>query len=693
MSRDTLHLLLLTETQNEAENIVSLLRNAGNATRAHHVQSLQDFLEQLQAKAWDMVIAFPQVKDVKYEDLLAQIKRFNLDLPVILLAQDTGHEALMAAMRAGAKTIAPLDENNLFLLLFQQELNNLFARRDIRELEARLRDSEKRSQSLLESSKDAIAYILDGMHIYGNKNYLDLFGYSSNDELEGIPILDMIDGAAHQEFKQFLRTAQLESNEVHELSTHGKAGDGKSFNMKIEMSPAVYEDEECTLVRILMGSDDKELEAKLEKIKNQDQLTGLYNKIFFHDRLEDAVNKAVRKGMRGALLYINLDHFGKTLGDIGVNHADTIIMEVADFLKKATSNEDVLARAGEDIFYILRMDCDAESATAFAEDIQSRLAQLLIEIDNRTITMVATIGISLITDSNSRPNEIIQQAHNAHRLAFKNQNGQRVQLFVAQESTNSTTDENGGLEKELIAALKANSFSLLYQPMISLQGADHDHYEAYLKLKSADDQLTAIDELFNNASISDDVKRKVDRWQIYHVAKQLTEYVAASKRKTRVLVSVSAASIIDETLPSWIESVIRAARLPHGSIVIQLHENDITVRLKQAQSFTLALLEKKILSSIHHFGGALNPMQALEHLTIEYIKIDNSFTEQLNNEQSQKALKDLLEKLHKEDKSTIIPDVDNASAMATLWQTGAHFLQGRAIQEPQDSMNFSFEDI
>ena len=69
-SRDTLHLLLLTETENDAESLVSLMRNSGSATRAHQVTSLADLNEQLQDKTWDLMITQPNVGEIPYEELL-----------------------------------------------------------------------------------------------------------------------------------------------------------------------------------------------------------------------------------------------------------------------------------------------------------------------------------------------------------------------------------------------------------------------------------------------------------------------------------------------------------------------------------------------------------------------------------------------------------------------------------------------
>lgn len=686
MSRETLHLLLLTDTQNEAESIVSLFRNAGHATRAHHIQSLQDFMEQLQEKSWDMVFAAPEVNDLAYSDLLTQIDRLNIDLPLILLSNELTTEAQLAALKAGAKAIAPTEEPNLLLLLFQQELHNLSARREVRELEVRLRDAEKRCQSLLESSRDAIAYIHDGMHIYGNKNYLELFGYQSSDELEGIPILDMIDSGEHQNFKQFLRSAH---NEGGLLATRGINGKGQPFAMQLELSPAVYEEEECTLVHVVISNDSSELEAKLERIRNLDQLTGLYNKPYLNARLEDAVTKAVRKGERGALIYIDLDSFGKTISEIGINQSDTIILAAANAFKGVASQTDILARTGEDIFCLLRMGCEAETALELAEQLRSKLADLLIEVGNRTVTMTASIGVALITDSNSRPLQIAQQAHSASLFAAKHhKGGNHIHLYVAKDNHQPSSDS---LEQTLITALKENLFSIVFQPLISLRGVEVEHYEALLRLRLADGSEKSAGEFFVNPDISDEIKCKIDRWVIFHTAKLLGEHLSKG-HNSKIFINLCSASLADSTLVKWINSLTRAAKLPKGSLIFQFHENDAIVMLKQAQDFTRALQANGVATSISRFGGAVNPMQALSHLAVEYVKIDGSFTQELSNADTQKQLKSMLGKLHQAEKITIIPSVENASAMATLWQTGAHFLQGYGVQAPQAGMTFNFGD-
>lgn len=690
MAQEALHLLLLTQSPNEAEAIVSLLRNAGNATRAHFIQSFDEFCEQIQGKSWDLVLAYPEVRDISHLQLLEQIKRTNLDLPLVLLTKDINPEIMIESLMAGARTIVPIEEQQLLLLVIQRELANLFNRREVRNLEVRLRDAEKRCQILLDSSRDAIAYVHDGMHIYGNQIYLELFGYQTADELAGIPILDMIDGTVVADFKQFLKKAQLDDSQPHKLKTKGIDGKGQIFEMQLQMSPATYGDEECTQVRIILDDDESEYKAQLEELQKHDQLTGLFNKQHLHTKLDEAVSRAIRKGTRGCLLYINIDKFSNTIGEAGLQHADTVIISIANACKSIASQNDVLARTGEDIFCLLRMDCDAEAALKLAEQLRKKIQQLLIEVGTRTITLTASIGVALIADSSSRPDDVMQQAHDASKQRKDDKNtGNHVRLFVEKETV--AKREGVNLEETLVQAIRNNSFSIVFQPMISLKGEEIEHYEALLRLKMPNGEEISAGSFFTNPDVSADIRRKIDRWVILQTTKLLGEHQARG-HNSRIFINLCADSIVDESLAKWINVAISAAKLAKGSVIFQFHENDAIVMLKQAQKFTHALQEFGIATSISRFGGAVNPMQALSHLAVTYVKIDGSFTQELNSADTQKQLKEILDKLHEEDKITIIPSVENAMAMANLWQTGAHFLQGYGVQAPQAGMTFNFGD-
>jgi CheY-like chemotaxis protein len=89
----TVHLLILDPSQNDAESMVSLLRNSGKATRAHRITSEEDLEETLKSGQWDLLLARDDVEQEFGPDgALAMIRRMDKDIPFIVLTSEFGHE-------------------------------------------------------------------------------------------------------------------------------------------------------------------------------------------------------------------------------------------------------------------------------------------------------------------------------------------------------------------------------------------------------------------------------------------------------------------------------------------------------------------------------------------------------------------------------------------------------------------------
>jgi diguanylate cyclase (GGDEF)-like protein/PAS domain S-box-containing protein len=689
-SRDTLHLLLLTQSQSSAENLISLLRNSGRATRAHMVSSLEDFSTQIQEKTWDLVLAEPKAQNIEPRELFKKIKRLDKDLPVIILAEDIDPMQLEFYLKLGACDAVPEDESNLLSMVIERELYNLNSRRTLRTTQVKLRDAEKRSQGLLESSKDAITYIQDGMHIYANQSYLDLFGYDNVDDLEGMPVMDMVATSDQENLKQSLKSFLTTGGHV-DLKYSGLKTDESNFPITMSLSSANYADESCTQIVIRAKSNNSDLEAKLKEISSRDLLTGLYNKPYFMDSLASAVDHAVLKGNNSAALYINLDKYGKVKSQVGINNTDIVLCSVANYLKSAVNKEDTLARIGEDVFAWIRPNINAEEALIAAEKFRNGIEHLVIDANSQTVTITASIGIALINDSCSDPRDILQRSHQASdsvRYDGGHEKGNGTHLFVAEEIAPDNSEH--GIEQQVLIALKEGTFNLLFQPLINLKGDEQEHYETLFRMPQSDGKEVSADVL-NGLNISGDLKRKIDRWVILHATKLLSEH-RQKNLKTRLFVNLSAASLMDETLVSWIGVALNAAKLNKDSVIFQFNEEDATKFLAQAQEFTANLRAHNYACSLSRFGCSLKPFQTLKHLTLDYVKVDGSFTHELNKPESLGTLKTMLAELHEQELRTIVPLVESASAVASLWQLGTHFIQGYYVQAPQAEMSYNFSD-
>eukprot|EP01031_Cornospumella_fuschlensis_P014376 gene14376-17559_t len=157
IEKKTIRLLILEDSQNEAERLVSLFRNSGRATRVHRLVSSDDLAEVLQ-QSWDLLIAAPESDNLSPGEALNAIRRQAKDIPFIQLVTENDSDLITEALALGAQDALPQGEDERLVLVANRELANLEERRSRRAAEVSLREAEKRCQLLLDSSVDAITY-------------------------------------------------------------------------------------------------------------------------------------------------------------------------------------------------------------------------------------------------------------------------------------------------------------------------------------------------------------------------------------------------------------------------------------------------------------------------------------------------------------------------------------------------------
>ena len=372
LQKKTIRLLILEDSQNEAERLVSLFRNAGQATRVYRLTSSDDLASALQ-QTWDLLIAAPSSENLEPSEAIATIRRQAKDIPIIQLTASNDAEAIIDALTLGAQDALPQGEDEWLLLVANRELANLEQRRARRSAEVALREAEKRCQLLLDSSVDAIAYVHDGMHIYANRAYLELFGYADVEDLEGMPMIDLIEACDQGSFKTFLKNYQTMEGHC-ELTCSGVRADGDSFKARMHFSPATYDGEPCIQVVIRAESDSAELQ-KLREISTQDPITGLHNRNHFTELVDSAVERAVNAGQIASLAYIRVDRFASLQAEIGLSDADQLLRQLADVLRAHFDAQTPLARFADDVFTALQPGIAPDQAEASLRKLLTRIEE------------------------------------------------------------------------------------------------------------------------------------------------------------------------------------------------------------------------------------------------------------------------------------------------------------------------------
>ncbi|MBE0485566.1 EAL domain-containing protein [Marinobacter sp.] len=687
----TVHLLILDPSQNDAESMISLLRNSGKATRAHRITSEEDLEEALKTGNWDLLLARDLEQDFGPDDALAMIKRMDKDIPFILLTEETSRERTVNIIRAGGQDVVPFEYKDLMVLVVKRELAALDERRKRRLLESHLREAEQRCQLLLESSKDAIAYINEGMHIYANQSYMEFLGYDDIDDLICIPVLDTLTPESQRKYKDFMKTFAENGKDGVTLNCTACRSDDQELNVTMSVSAATYDGEACTQIVLQPEHSDAELEEKLKQISSQDLLTGLFNRQYLMDALAQAVATAGKNNQTGALAYIALDNFISMKGQVGISGADLLLGDLATLLREQAGDEIILARLSDDAFCLMCLPCDEKSMENIAERVRKAVEDHLFDINGKTVPLTVSIGVAAITENSPKAEELMSRAHTASAEVKKLEGHERGNGVVVYNPVEyEALDESNSVEA-ILKALDENRFRLLFQPIINLRGEGEEHYEAFVRMLGKDDEEVSPYDFLPPMGPSD-TAIKIDRWVILQTIKQLASHRSRG-HDTRLFLNITAETLQDKTFTPWLSVALKAARLPGDSLIFQIREGDANNYMKQAKEFTKAVHELHSKVSISQFGCALNPFNTFKHIDADYVKIDGSFTEEIQkSDDAKEQVKEMVKSLQSAGKLTIIPLVENAGVLATLWQAGVNYIQGYYLQAPVPEMNYDFGD-
>ncbi|CDI93518.1 protein FimX [Pseudomonas aeruginosa PA38182] len=332
---------------------------------------------------------------------------------------------------------------------------------------------------LLDSSVDAITYVHDGMHIYANRSYMALFGYEDAEELEGLPVIDLIASCDQGAFKDFLKGYQNDQRQT-ELVCTGVKLDGQEFKARISLSAATYDGEPCIQVVIRGEVDNAELEEKLREVSSQDPVTGLYNRSHFLDLMDAAVQQAVTARKPSTLAYIHLNGYPSLQADHGLSGIDLLLGQLAGLMREQFGEEADLARFGDSIFAALFKGKTPEQAQAALQRLLKKVENHLFELNGRSAQATLSIGVAGLDEKTAKAQDVMNRAHRCADDAARKGGSQIKQYNPAEEL--AAAAQRGDVIAILQQALETNSFRLLFQPVISLRGDSHENYEVLLRL-------------------------------------------------------------------------------------------------------------------------------------------------------------------------------------------------------------------
>ncbi|HXD38778.1 MAG TPA: diguanylate cyclase, partial [Rhodanobacter sp.] len=468
MKKDlVIKILFIENSLEEAEQIISLLRNSGIAVRparGTNAEQVQAALHELEP---DIVMFDPAITTLQLREVVKLMDAYGRDYALLGLVDAMDNQLVADLFVGGARGVAARTHPKQLTAVLQREFDSLQARRQLRRLEASLRESERRCDALLDSSTDAIAYVHEGMHVRANRAYLETFGYDEFDDLLGMPVLDMIDSSHADEFKAILRGQQGQEKLPSQLSLRARRADASHFDATVEFAPATFEGEPCLQIVFRRQLVDPATLAQLQR----DPVTGLFNRAHTLERIDTAVAAAANGKKGQALLLIEPDNWSSIVAGIGLGKADELLAGFADRIRILLGTTDVAGMLAEHTFGVVLDSRQDEAIREWIGKLQHSVSNEIFDAGSRSITVNTSIGGSLLGEKNANTDLLLNQASQALRNA-QSQGGSKVELHdpAAREKADEEREQYWlGLLKD---ALANDGLMLYHQQAISLQDAE-----------------------------------------------------------------------------------------------------------------------------------------------------------------------------------------------------------------------------
>ena len=493
-------------------------------------------------------------------------------------------------------------------------------------------EGEARLSSLVEHASDLICIVDDDTCIrYVSPSVQRVLGYESS-EIIGLPITTFVHPGDHADALHAL--GRVAARTEPEVSTLGRATE-----FRLRHANGEWRDVEALATNLLDNknvggivlnirdiSERKIFETQLTHQAFHDALTGLPNRALFRDRLEQALERKRRDHEPAAILFLDLDDFKAINDSLGHQLGDDLLRIVGERLVGAIRASDTAARLGGDEFAIL---IDEPGDERYVIDVVERVMDALAEpamLGHHEVSIKPSIGIAF-SDGDiigaGGAEEMVRNADVAMYLA-KDQGKGRYQIF--QPAMHAAAVARLELRTELQRAVKAEQFTLRYQPIVDLRTEQMVGCEALVRWEHPEKGTIAPGEFIPLLEESGLIV-ELGRFILNEACKQAALLQAASPddRVLSISVNVSARQLQRAQIVDEVREALATTGIPAHSLILELTES---VMMQDVDLAILRLQELKGLGvrlAIDDFGTGYSSLNYIRQFPIDILKIDRSF--------------------------------------------------------------------
>jgi diguanylate cyclase (GGDEF)-like protein len=669
---------VLTGNQDDVELVNSSLRDAGHAAHCLWVETPGKFADTVGKEKIELIV----LNVDSYADGVRQVVKFKdsfiPEVPVIAIGQAADEVSILRAMKEGACDLVSVEQKARLQAVFARELRAYRVERALNNTLVSATEYRKQLHDYMQNSSTAIAYVQEGIITDVNNAWLKMFKAKEKDEVVGLPLMDHFLEESHAAVKgAVVATAKgkWQSDEV--LTAKSAQGDGDAAELKLKFQLAEFDDGSHVQIRIEPPVHAPQEPTKLvHDALKRDPTTLFFHRAQFLERLTKKLKRKPKSGLH-VLAYIKPDDFSEVHRAVGVLDSEEVLAQFAEEIRKRLHPRDVAGRFEGTVIMTLLERGKERDAEVWGKQLVDHIGKHEFKVGDQKVKMTCTVGVVGVSGVFASLEELVSAAADAYSQA-KDGGGNAAAL-------NESTDVNTKLKKydeiwvkRIKAAMSENRFRLAQLPIAGLRSDASSMYDMLIRM--IDEQGTAVlPSEFLPAAERNNLMQVIDRWIIKSSMEFCREHEAE-----QVFIRLSRQSMRDSSIAEWIGEKADAFGIDPSRLIVQIPEQDAAKYIKDMKTQAQKLRKAGVGFALEHYGVDKNRFQILDILKPNYIKIDGELMHSLMTDTAlQESVRQLAQAAEQRKIETIAERVENANAMAVLFQLGVHFMQGHYVHEPE----------
>ena len=683
-----LKILVIDQDANNADNIVRTIKSSGFAVRETIVSSKQQFDEVIDLEVTPhIIIQSNNIDDLSITDSRTYFSLKSHETPIVALCDDSStHRATL--LNEGANIVLPYNDSEQLKLATTRLAQTEFYIQDLRIQADNYKDLNQRYNKILDTSRDAICYIHEGLHSYANASYLELFEINGEEDASILSILELIAPDDQDTLKSILKDVS-KNHTSGTASLNFKSGD-EFFHTDIEYNPVLVEGETCVqFVLHMQTSESKELQEQLSYISERDHETGFLHRKSLIDKIQEAIEAAKGGQIPSTYIQIDIANIDTIKDQFGISAIDRLSAHIAEALKHVCDADDTLGKITDESFGILTSEDNEEKLIALGKQLRDAIDTDPVTIKDQKISPELYIGATSLDPSIEDVSDALSAAKSACDYAWENEI-QELYIFASESRSLTGTLLDQKWTQELQDAIRENRLQLLFQPVVSIVGKSEDRYQIYTQLVSKEGAKISVAELLPSIERSG-VSAMLDRWVVTTALKKLAEHTDKSP-DSLFFIKLTTGALNDQQFTPWLEKQCISHNVDPFRLIFDMREESIVSHLKDAREFATRLQQLGCQIAIDAFGISQEPEKILSMIPASYLKLSFQLMASLKNGDKERIeeIKHICEQAKQKNTMTIAPFVESAEALSQIWSINIDFVSGDFFREPNENLGYDF---